>query len=392
MYADLHLHSRFAFNTSPALTVAALAAAAARAGLGLIGSGDALHPVWRAELCRDLEPAGGGLYRLRGGAGPLVMATVELSTVFRKAGRVRRVHHLVHLPDLEAAATLAAALDRFANLAGDGRPIFKLDARELFARVLDAVPEAFLVPAHIWTPWYGVLGANSGFATLEDCYGDLAGEIFAVETGLSADAEMIRRVSSLDRCRLLSGSDAHGLANLGREATAFDLAAPGFAAVRRALATGEGYRGTVESFPEHGKYHWDGHRACGVRVDPAAEAEGPCPACGRPLTVGVARRVAALADRSAAAGAARVTHPARHALPLAEILGGLGYRGRGLARARAAALDALGPELPLLLDLPLAEIAAHDPALADAVAAMRAGRVTAEPGYDGVVGRVSVIG
>lgn len=386
IYADLHLHSRFAFNTSPALTVAAISAAAVRVGLGLIGSGDALHPVWRGELRRDLEPAGEGVYRRKGG-GPLVLATVELSTVYRRGGRVRRVHHLVHLPDFDAAARLAAALDPFANLAGDGRPIFKLDSRELFARVLDAAPEAFLAPAHVWTPWYGALGANSGFESLEDCYGDLAAEIFAVETGLSADAEMMRRVSSLDRCRLLSGSDAHGLANLGREATAFDLEAPSFAAVRRALATGAGYLGTVESFPEHGKYHWDGHRACGVRVDPAVGEEVSCPVCGKPLTVGVARRVAKLADRPAAA---RVTHEARHVLPLAELLAGLGRRGTALARARDAALDALGPELPLLLDLPVAEIAAHDPALAGAVAAMRAGRVVAEPGYDGVVGKVSV--
>lgn len=389
IYADLHLHSRFAFNTSPALTVAAIAAAAARVGLGLIGSGDALHPVWRGELLRDLEPAGEGVYRLKGG-GPLVLATVELSTVYRRGGRGRRVHHLVHLPSLEAAARLAAALAPFANLAGDGRPVFKLDSRELLARVLDAVPDAFLVPAHVWTPWYGALGAKSGFESLEACYGDLAGEIFAVETGLSADAEMMRRVSSLDRCRLLSGSDAHGLANLGREATVFDLEAPSFAAVRRALAAGAGYLGTVESFPAHGKYHWDGHRACGVRVDPEAAGEGPCPMCGKPLTVGVARRVAALADRAAAEAVARVTHEARHLLPLAEILAGLGLRGAALRRARTAAFDALGPELPLLLDLPVAEIAAHDRALAGAVAPMRAGRVTAEPGYDGVVGRVSV--
>lgn len=386
IYADLHLHSRFAFNTSPALTVAALCDRAARVGLGLIGSGDALHPVWRAELARDLAPVGGGLYRSRSGEGPLVTATVELSTVYRRDGRTRRVHHLVHLPDLEAAAGLAGALGGFANLAGDGRPIFKLDSRELFARVLDAVPEAFLVPAHIWTPWYGVLGANSGFESLEDCYGHLAAEIFAVETGLSADAEMIRRVSSLDRCRLLSGSDAHGLANLGREATVFDFAEPSFAALRRALERGEGYLGTVESFPEHGKYHWDGHRACGIRIDPETRPEGPCPACGRPLTVGVARRVATLADRTAAEGAARVVHEARHLLPLAEILGG----GRAAARRREAALDALGPELPLLLDLPLETIAAHDPGLAGAIGRVRAGRVAAEPGYDGVVGRVSL--
>lgn len=388
-YADLHLHSRFAFNTSPALTVDALCASAARVGLGVIGSGDALHPVWRAELRRDLEPAAEGLYRHRSGAGPLVMATVELSTIYRRDDRARRVHHLVHLPDLDAADALADALGGFSNLAGDGRPMFKLDSRELFARVLDAVPDAFLVPAHIWTPWYGVLGENSGFHSLEDCYGDLAGEIFAIETGLSADAEMIRRVSALDRCRLLSGSDAHGLANLGREATVFDVAGPSFAAIRRALATGEGYLGTVESFPEHGKYHWDGHRACGIRRDPA-ESKGPCPVCGKPLTIGVANRVAALADRDEGEGAARVGHEARHVLPLAEILAGLGHKGGKLARARTEALDVLGPELPLLLDLPGAEIAEHDAALAAAIGRMRLGAVVVEPGYDGVIGRVSV--
>lgn len=396
LFADLHLHSRFAFNTSSALSVETITAAAAAKGLGVIGTGDALHPAWRAELRGRLEPTADGLYRLREpfpGA-PLLMATVEVSTVYAKTGKTRRVHHLVHLPGLEDADRLAARLARFGNLEGDGRPILKLDSRSLLEIVRETVPEGFFVPAHIWTPWYGVLGEGSGFGSLEDAYEDLAGEIFAVETGLSSDPAMNRRVSTLDRCRMLSGSDAHGPANLGREATVFSCP-PSFAAIREALRTGAGYGGTVEFFPEHGKYHWDGHRACGIRRDPGAGEGSLCPVCGKPLTVGVAHRVAALADRPEAEGAARAgaEAPAWSVLPLPELLAqivGAKVGSKAVARAHAAALAALGPELPLLVEMPVARIAAHDPRLADAIAAMRAGRVVREPGFDGVYGEIRV--
>lgn len=408
IYADLHVHSRYAFNTSRALNVEALAAAAAIKGIDVIGTGDALHPLWRAELGDRLEAAGEGLYRLRPDAAravaaalpprctvlPRFMATTEVSTVYAKRGKTRRVHHLVLFPDFGAVDRLAARLGPLANLGGDGRPTFKLDARHLLELVLETVPDAIFVPAHVWTPWYGVLGRNSGFDRLEDCYEDLASEIFAIETGLSADPAMIRRISALDRFRLISASDAHGPATIGREATMFRCEA-GFQMFRDALKTGIGYGGTVEVFPEHGKYYWNGHRACGVRRSPSEDAGEICPVCGKPLTIGVAHRVAALADRSAPEGTSRASaeSTAHTLMPLAELLAqllGVAATAKAVLRAHAEILAKLGPELRLLIEAPLAEIAAVDARLAAAIHAMRRGLVRREAGYDGVYGEIRV--
>ena len=240
------------------------------------------------------------------------MLSVEISTVYKAAGddgvaRTRRIHHLLYLPDFAARDAVAARLAAIGNIAADGRPILKLDSRDLLEITLEA--GGYLVPAHVWTPWYSALGAFGGFDSIASCYRDLASHIFALETGLSSDPPMNWRVSALDRFRLVSNSDAHGPGRLGREATRFSCE-PGFTAIRAALATGVGYAGTVEFFPEEGKYHGDGHRACGVRLTPAeTRAAGMrCPACGGAVTVGVAHRVEALADRAAPVppGAARV--------------------------------------------------------------------------------------
>jgi DNA helicase II / ATP-dependent DNA helicase PcrA len=408
IYADLHVHSHYAFNTSRALGVETLAAAAARKGLNVIGTGDVLHPGWRKELDERLEPAGDGLYRLRAEVAaavaatlppscaelPLFLATTELSTVYVKGGKTRRVHHLVMLPGLEAADALAERLGAFANLASDGRPVFKLDSRHLLEIVLETVPDAVFVPAHIWTPWYGVLGAGSGFDRIEDCYGDLSPEIFALETGLSADPAMIRRISTLDRFRLISSSDAHGPRAVGREATMFRCEA-GFAAFRAALRTGIGYGGTVEVFPEHGKYYWDGHRACGVARGPSAEAGDLCPVCGKPLTIGVAHRVAALADRSAPEGTSRASAETavRSLVSLAEILSqlhGVAATAKAVIAAHADILARLGPELRLLIEIPLADIGLVNAGLAEAIRKLRRGLVQRRAGYDGLYGEIRV--
>ncbi len=408
IYADLHVHSRHAFNTSRALDVETLVAAAARKGVHVVGTGDALHPLWRQELGERLEPAGDGLYRLRPEAArrvaatlpltcaelPLFIATTEVSTVYAKAGKTRRVHHAIVFPGLEAADLLAERLGAIANLASDGRPTFTLDSRHLLEIVLETVPDAIFIPAHIWTPWYGVLGAGSGFACIEDCYEDLTPEIFAVETGLSADPAMIRRVSALDRFRLVSASDAHGPGTIGREATMFRCA-PGFGAFRAALKTGVGYGGTVEVFPEHGKYYWDGHRACGVGRGPSPEDGDLCPVCGKPLTIGVAHRVAALADRSAPEGTSRASAETtvRTLVSLPEILSqlhGMAATAKTVVAAHAETLARLGPELRLLIETPLSEIGAVNAALAEAVAKLRRGLVQRQAGYDGVYGEIRV--
>src|SRR5262249_35123293 len=311
-HADLHIHSKYSRATSRDLDLEHLAYWARRKGITVVATGDFTHPAWRAELREKLVAAEPGLFRLRedidaGIAGKLTaicrtpirfMLSVEISTIYKKGESTRKIHHLVYAPDLETAERITAALARIGNVAADGRPILGLDSRHLLEIVLAASPHAFLVPAHIWTPWFAVLGSRSGFDRITDCYGDLSDHIFAVETGLSSDPRMNWRLSFLDQYRLISSSDAHSPGKLGRETTLFDCALD-YYAMRRALETGEGYVGTVEVFPEEGKSHRDGPRKCGVRLTPQEPlAHGKrCPVCGEPLTVGVLHRVEALADR-----------------------------------------------------------------------------------------------
>ena len=280
-HADLHVHSKYSRATSRDLDLEHLAWWAARKGIGLVGTGDFCHPAWAAELKEKLVPAEPGLFRLRPDIEQGVAATlppacrtpvrfmleVEISTIYKKGDKTRKVHHLIYAPDFETADRIAARLGRIGNIKSDGRPILGLDSRDLLEITLESGPGAYLVPAHIWTPWFAALGSQSGFDTIADCYGDLAPHIFAVETGLSSDPPMNWRVSFLDRYRLISNSDAHSPGKLGREATTFDCELDYFA-LRRALETGDGYVGTVEFFPEEGKYHLDGHRKCEVRLTP----------------------------------------------------------------------------------------------------------------------------
>src|SRR5262245_41661757 len=312
-HADLHVHSKYSRATSRNLDLEHLAAWAARKGIDVVATGDFTHPAWCTELKQKLVPAEGGLYRLRDEIEHGVMATlpascrrpvrfmleVEISTIYKKGERTRKVHHLIYAPDFDTVDRISARLARIGNIASDGRPILGLDSRDLLEIALESNPHAYLVPAHIWTPWFAALGSQSGFDSITDCYGDLADHIFAVETGLSSDPPMNWRISFLDRYRLTSNSDAHSPGKLGREATTFSCE-PDYFSIRRALETGDGYVGTVEFFPEEGKYHMDGHRTCGVRLDPKETIThgGVCPSCGKPLTIGVAHRVEVLADRA----------------------------------------------------------------------------------------------
>ncbi|WP_019013748.1 UvrD-helicase domain-containing protein [Elioraea tepidiphila] len=402
-HADLHVHSKHSRATSRDLDLEHLAWWACRKGIAVVGTGDCVHPAWLAELKDKLIPDGSGLFRLR----PELMAEVhrtlpascrgevrfmlstEVSTIYKKSEKTRKVHHLIYLPDFDATDRLAARLAAIGNIASDGRPILGLDSRDLLEITLGAHPDAYLVPAHVWTPWFAALGSQSGFDSIEDCYGDLAPYIFAVETGLSSDPAMNWRVSSLDRFRLTSNSDAHSPGKLGREATRF-ACEPGFGTIRRALETGEGYVGTVEFFPEEGKYHMDGHRACGVRLDPSETLarNGLCPVCGGRVTVGVAHRVELLADR-----AAPVPPPTAgevsSLVPLPEMLAEIaatGVAAQAVTRAYDRATAALGPELAVLQEVPVEEIARADPLLGEAVGRLRRGEVIREAGYDGEYG------
>lgn len=404
-HADLHIHSKYSRATSRDLDLEHLAWWAARKGIAVVATGDCVHPAWLAEMKDRLLPTGDGLFALRPELQAEVwktlppacrtpvrfMLSTEISTIYKKGERTRKVHHLIYVPDFATADRLAASLGRIGNITSDGRPILGLDSRDLLEVALQSGPDAYLVPAHIWTPWFSALGSQSGFDSIHECYGDLSDHIFAVETGLSSDPAMNWRVSSLDRYRLISSSDAHSPAKLGREATRFSCE-PDFFAIRRALQTGEGYEGTVEFFPEEGKYHLDGHRACGVRFDPAETIahEGRCPVCGNRVTVGVAHRVEKLADRDEAGlvpplTAGEVTSLVPLPEILAEIVGG-GVASLGVQRAYDRTTAALGADFTVLGDVPVEDIGRVDPLLGEAVSRLRAGTVIRQAGYDGEYG------
>ena len=407
-HADLHVHSKYSRATSRDLDLEHLAAWAARKGISVVGTGDFTHPAWRAELKDKLVATEPGLYRLRDDIERAIAQTlppscrspvrfmleVEISTIYKKGERTRKIHHLIYAPDFAAVDRISERLARIGNIASDGRPILGLDSRNLLEITLESGPHAYLVPAHIWTPWFAALGSQSGFDSIAECYGDLADHIFAVETGLSSDPPMNWRVSFLDRYRLTSNSDAHSPGKLGREATTFDCELDYFA-IKQALETGKGYIGTVEFFPDEGKYHLDGHRKCEVRLSPKETLAhgGRCPVCGEPLTIGVEHRVEMLADRSEAeAKPPPSAGDVSNLVPLPEILSELtdsGVASRAVERSYDQALAKLGPELSILQSVPVDDIAhAGSSLLAEAVTRLRSGQVIREAGYDGEYGTI----
>ncbi len=404
-YADLHIHSRYSRATSRDCDLEHLAAWAKRKGITLLATGDITHPAWRQELREKLEEAEPGLYRLRPDLQAAVDDTMppslrpaevrfllqgEISTIYKRHGRTRKVHHLVFLPALEAADRLAAALGRIGNLTSDGRPILGLDSRDLLEVVLQSAEGAFLIPAHVWTPWFSLFGSMSGFDSVEECYADLASHIFALETGLSSDPAMNWRLSALDNYRLVSNSDTHSPQKIGREACVFEMELD-FCALRRALQTGRGYGGTVEFFPEEGKYHLDGHRKCNLRWPPeeTRRHQGICQVCGQPVTIGVMHRVEELADRPAGARSPTAA-PYCCLIPLGEILSevhGCGGTSRAVQNAYQRLLGELGPEIFILQNAPLDEVERWGGViLSEALRRMRAGAVIREAGYDGEYG------
>ena len=320
------------------------------------------------------------------------MLSVEISTIYRRDDRTRKVHHLLYAPGFDEADRITAALARIGNLASDGRPILGLDSRDLLDITLSAGPGCFLVPAHVWTPWFAVLGSKSGFDAVRDCYADLADHIFAVETGLSSDPPMNWACSSLDGYRLVSNSDAHSPPMLGREATVFGTDLDYFS-MAAALRTGTGLAGTVEFFPEEGKYHLDGHRKCGVRVEPEQTRElgTICPQCGKPLTVGVLHRVAELADRPPGyrpPGAAGFTNLIQLPYIMGEILA-TGPKSKKVTGEVGRLVAALGPELSILRDVPLDDVRrVGGSLLGEAIARLRRGEVIRDAGYDGEYGTI----
>ncbi len=411
--ADFHLHSHFSIATSKDLDPEHIFEAAALKGINVVGTGDFTHPGWRAELSEKLLPAGDGtgFFRLKPELEKTVRArlprpvseaevrfvlSAEISSIYKKMGRVRKVHNLVLMPDFEAIETLSAALQKIGNIHSDGRPILGLDSRDLLEMCLEAAGDVCFIPAHIWTPHFSVFGSRSGFDRMEDCYEELTGRIYAVETGLSSDPPMNWRLSVLDNYALVSNSDAHSPGKLAREANLFDdeLSYHGMTSALKSRDRNR-FLGTLEFYPEEGKYHYDGHRACGVRLNPEETASlgGRCPECGRPLTCGVLGRVVELADRPAGT----CPQAARHfesLVPLVEVLSevlGSGPSSKKVTGAYHSFLARLGPELFILRRAPLEELAAHcgEP-VAEAVRRVRAGELKIEPGYDGQYGKVRI--
>jgi uncharacterized protein (TIGR00375 family) len=376
-------------------------------GIAVVGTGDFTHPAWMKELEERLEPADNGLLALKkeyeAGDVPVsckhdvfFLPSVEISCIYKKDGRLRKVHNLVFTPDLSTAARINKRLAQVGNLNSDGRPILKLDSKDLLKMVLDSSPRAVLVPAHAWTPHFSVFGSASGFDSLEECFEELTPHIHAIETGLSSDPAMNRRLSALDGINLISNSDAHSPAKLGREANIFDTDIS-YDALMRGIVTGEGLMGTIEFFPEEGKYHYDGHRDCGVCLSPQETVSRNylCPVCGKRLTVGVMHRVQKLADRGDGADSEDLEFY-RLMVPLQEIIAEVRKRGvnsKTVNKEYMGLLESLGNEFGILMDLPAAEIgAAGFPDIADAVVKMRAGEINVSPGFDGEYGKIKIFG
>jgi uncharacterized protein (TIGR00375 family) len=394
LIADLHIHSRFSRATSPRMDLESLAHWARIKGIGLLGTGDFTHPQWLKELKDGLLPDGNGLFRY---GGVRFMLTSEISLIWKQDGRVRKVHVLVLAPSLESVKRIDRDLALIGNLTSDGRPILGISAQHLAEIVWNADETAELIPAHIWTPWFSIFGSRSGFDSLEDCFGAYTKRIFAIETGLSSDPPMNWRLSALDHLTLISNSDAHSPSKLGREATLFDLPEPSYTSVIEAMKTCDEahFLGTIEFYPQEGKYHYDGHRKCGVALSPreAMKLNNICPVCGKPLTIGVMHRVEDLADRQDARGLS-VRPPYRSLVPLEEIISqavGVGVKTKTVSREYARLIEEFGDEFRILLDLPPEEMEGRVPErILRGIMHVRSGNVQITPGYDGVYGKVHI--
>jgi uncharacterized protein (TIGR00375 family) len=405
--ADLHIHSHFSLATSRQLDIPHLELWGRKKGISVVGTGDAAHPGWLSELKEHLQPAGNGLYHTKKkyllpetaqyGRDPVqFILTAEISCIYKRNGRVRKVHNLVMAPSFTGFEIIQKRLGALGNITSDGRPILGIDSRDLLEIVLTADSDACLVPAHIWTPWFSVLGSKSGFDSIEECYGDLADQIFAVETGLSSDPPMNRRCSMLDRYTLISNSDAHSPEKLGREANRFSTECS-YHGIMHALRKPEGaFLGTIEYFPEEGKYHLDGHRNCDISWIPeeTLRHKGICSVCGKPVTVGVLSRVNQLADRLDS-GRNQVLLPYLSLTALKSVIAerfSIREQTKKVSLSYDTMLRRFGSEFSILMDVSVEELQKFDTRIAEGILRLRQGRVSLTGGYDGVFGKVSVYG
>lgn len=407
--ADLEIHSPYARAVSPQMTLENLALWAQKKGITVMGTGDCTHPMWLYEIKTKLEPAEPGLYRLKKefcleNASPFdsrqtrFLLSGEISCVYTKNGRGRRVHHLIYASSMKAVEHIIDDISvRGGNLRSDGRPIVGLDSKELLKILLNASPECVLIPAHVWTPWFGVFGSKSGFDSLKECFDELEPQIFAIETGLSADPAMCARVPFLDHKAIISSSDAHSLTRIGREATLFDCELS-YHEIFDAMKTRDArLKGTIEFFPEEGRYHYDGHAKCKVSWSPVETRrhKGICPVCKKPVVVGVMARVAELAHPNRGEDfQASWTKPFMSAVPLDQIIAdarGVGMQSRAVWKEYEEAVVRFGGELNIVTNATENELRAGlMPLTAEGVLRVRNKKLNIVPGYDGEYGVIQI--
>ncbi len=404
IFADLHIHSRFSRATSKKLDIDGIARFAEMKGLGIVGTGDFTHPEWMKELQADLdEMPSTGLFRPAKIASPTrFMITSEVSTIFTFGGQTKKIHHLILTPSLETAVQISDRLTRYGDLSLDGRPTVEMSASHLVEEVMAVSPWNEVIPAHVWTPWFSLFGAFSGFDRVEDCYQDMTKNIHALETGLSSDPPMNWRLSALDRFSLVSNSDSHSYWpwRMGREANVFNLGTLAYNEVVDAVRSKdiERFEFTIETNPAYGKYHWTGHRNCGVSMPPhkAKKFNSLCPICRRQLTKGVEQRVEELADRPAGFKPPHVAGYMR-LLPLSEIIAAaLNVSSPSLENVWQiynSLIARFGSEYTVLINASMEEIAkVSDPKIAEAIVRVREEKARVTPGYDGVYGQLVLFG
>lgn len=405
--ADFHIHSKYSYATSKTMDLPALATWGQLKGISVMGTGDFTHPLWRQELHQQLVPAEQGLFQLQPHVQAAVNAgvytsclglqrfllTAEIATIFRRHGKVYKVHSLIFAPSLEVVEKISAKLATVGNIAYDGRPTLSLDVKDLLKIILDISLDCMLIPAHIWTPWFGLLGSKSGFDNFYDCFEELTDHIYAFEKGLSASLFMNAQLSELDRFAILSNSDAHSVQNLGREANLFNTELS-YAAIMQALRANDrkGLAANIELFPELGRYYNSGHRSCGIYASAQESLLNQiCSVCHKPMTIGVAHRVAQLADRTLEQ-AMQVVRSRYQIAPLQEIIAH-NFRVQEMSKKVQIMyqhmLASLGNEFFILLDAPIHEIAKYsNQDIALLIDALRKGNVILTPGYDGTYGTI----
>lgn len=402
LYLDFHIHSRFSRATSQQMNIPNLALWAAKKGINILGTGDFTHPLWWQEIKANLKLQENGFFSFKDSP-TLFVLSAEISSIYSKKGKVYKIHNCILAPSFEVVEKIQNRLNLIGNLKSDGRPILGIDAKELLKIILAISPECLIIPAHIWTPHFSLFGANSGFDSLEECFEDLSGYIFAIETGLSSDPPMNWRISELDSRAIISSSDSHSPMKLGREVTFFEIKDPlsydllvkmvkeGGTAIPKTLNSR--LLGTIEFFPEEGKYHYTGHRNCGIVYSPEElqEKGSLCPVCHKKLTIGVAQRVEELAKRPSGFKPENALEYF-HLVPLLEVVS-LSLGVKGGTKAESIYKDMIqnfGSEFKILLKTPIKDLELFNPNIAFNIQKIREGELEIEPGYDGIYGKIKL--